>query len=210
MNIRRLTLEGVMPPTMMSMPLGSGVHKHHQQMRMNHPAATPSDDEVRSATNNIVSAAMAALRPNANNLQPAALSSPAQRPQQRSSLQRSRRHTVDALPSNSSSSSTSKLDVMTDLFLERSMARLQSRPAIMGPRRHTVTSLPPGTNMRQLLFGGDANNNSGVGNRQSLFASVRAEVEAQTQATLVASSRGQQGRPQIQRRVSLLGHLGGM
>jgi hypothetical protein len=71
--------------------------------------STPSDAEVHSATQNIVSAAIDALRP------------------------KRRRLTVDQLPPNSGS--TAYLDVMTEIFLERSRKVLSSRPvSIIGSR----------------------------------------------------------------------------
>mmetsp|Transcript_17419 Transcript_17419/g.37608 ORF Transcript_17419/g.37608 Transcript_17419/m.37608 type:complete len:595 (-) Transcript_17419:108-1892(-) len=101
----------------MPMPFASGFHhghpqpqqEQHMQGQMLNTATTPSDAEVRSATEDIVSAAIDALRPE------------------------SRRHAISRVCNGGS---TSHLDAMTDVFLERSMARLSSRPvAIMGPRK---------------------------------------------------------------------------
>jgi len=79
--------------------------------------ATPSDAEVRSATEDIVSRALEALRPK---------------------LGSCRRHTIDHPPTGS----TARLDAMTDLFLERSLARLGKGP---GPGVGDVSCLMGGS-----------------------------------------------------------------
>lgn len=151
MNRRRATVD-MMPMNMMTsgmlsssnlgrtrrMPLS---HSFQQQMQgkggmgMNGSAtaAAPSDAEVRSATKDIVSAAMNALRPNKESVQEPVQTDANPRPR------KCRRHTIDAPPSAiGQAGASSRLDAMTDLFLERSLARLKSRPAgIMGPSATT-------------------------------------------------------------------------
>ena len=157
---------------------------------------TPSDDEVRSATQDIVGAALNALRQNET------IAQQRQAQQQSRPAQRSRRHTVDALPSFSTTLASTRLDAMTDMFLERSMARLQTRPAIMGPRP-ALTQSSVAQHQQQQFMGGCG----GIMSRhqQSLVASIDAEVQAQTQAKVFAA---QQQHRQHGRKVSMLGHMG--
>lgn len=87
------------------------LQKFHQDKVMIPSSMPPSDADVRSATQDIVSAAIDALRP------------------------KRRRITVDCLPSSGSSVS---LDVMTEIFLERSRKVLSSRPVLMMDLRSTI------------------------------------------------------------------------
>jgi len=182
-------------------------HQHQHQMmhnrdqlfnnnNMNNMQTTPSDDEVRSATKDIVSKAIDALLQNENmnisSVQQQQAQTRASPPQSKSKLiQRSRRHTVDSMPTNTGT--MSRLDAMTDLFLERSIARLQSRPvSLMGPRTmsppHSAQAGSPSIMQQQqpLFMGGGGGENVAMMSRQqqSLIASVGAEVEAQTKACL--------------------------
>lgn len=130
-----------------------------QSQAINKANRAPSDAEVRSATQDIVSAAIDVLRPAG-----------------------ARRVTVDRpLPGmGSDNGGTSRLDAMTDLFLERSRARLSSRPvSLMGPRR------------------------------SSLATSVGAEVETQTKACLSAAvqNSGVYRQHHMHRKVSILGNM---
>ncbi len=100
--------------------LSVSIKSQHQQRngdRITIPSsATPSDADVRSATQDIVSAAIDALRP------------------------KRRRLSIDHLPSSGSSVC---LDIMTEMFLERSRKVLSSRPvSIMGPMSKTMLNQP--------------------------------------------------------------------
>ncbi|KAL7466326.1 hypothetical protein ACHAXS_006624 [Conticribra weissflogii] len=146
-----------------SMPLGMQSYHRHDGM-MPQPGA-PSDEDVKMATEDVVSAALDVLRrgeaaqqqqQEQQQIFQTQLQLNQQRPQQRGPrprcFQRSRRHTVDHVPSNmggmnsgfanTTSSSTTvgaqhamnptsasmSLDAMTEEFLERSRARLSGRP----------------------------------------------------------------------------------
>lgn len=85
------------------------LQKFHQDKIM--IPSSSSDADVRSATQDIVSAAIDVLRP------------------------KRRRITVDCLPSSGSSVC---LDVMTEIFLERSRKVLSSRPVLMMGTRSTI------------------------------------------------------------------------
>ena len=216
MNHRRATID-MMPSNMLrnmgagamsSMSFGAAsstglgnVSAQQQQQQLQQTMlmrqTTPSDDEVRSATQDIVGAALNALRQNETTVQQR---QPQQQPRP---VHRSRRHTVDALPSYSTTAaSTSRLDAMTNMFLERSLARLQTRPAIMGPRP-ALTQSSVAQHQHQFLGGGGG----GIMGRhqQSLVASIDAEVQAQTQAKVFATQMQQRQRG---RKVSMLGHMG--
>lgn len=173
-----------------SMPFPTGYQSHQKQM----PQAmgqnqAPSDAHVMSATKDIVSKAIDALRQNENMSMAQATQAQAQhmtRP-----AHRSRRHTVDSMPMPTNNGTMSRLDAMTDLFLERSFARLQSRPvSIMGqrtqsPSRGVTQGVSAGVQQQPLFMGGDANSsNFNNISRQSLVDSVGAEVEAHTKACL--------------------------
>lgn len=140
----------------------------HMPSQMMNTRPTPSDAEVRSATEDIVSAAIDALRP------------------------KSRRHTISHV-------NTSELDAMTDMFLERSMARLSSRPtAIMGPRKTANAAQQVAVPIQHPFLGvQDAKN---AISRHMMMTSVGAEVEAYTKACLAARSEQQR------RKVSILGN----
>mmetsp|Transcript_12822 Transcript_12822/g.27188 ORF Transcript_12822/g.27188 Transcript_12822/m.27188 type:complete len:1118 (-) Transcript_12822:127-3480(-) len=144
-----------------SMPLGMQFYHGHDGMMPQQRA--PSDEDVKMATEDVVSAALDALRRGEASQQQQEQQQQMfqqglnhQRPRHRGphprSFKRSRRHTVDHVPSiiagaNSVfpdaasasaasgvppamnlTSTTSSLDAMTEQFLERSRARLSGRP----------------------------------------------------------------------------------
>ena len=159
-----------------------GMHRGPVPRRLT-DASAPSDAEVRAATATVVSAALDALRPPSLGRQ---VSVP--RPSRSmANFARSRRHTVDALPSQfalngsiSANSATVRLDAMTNLFLERSRARLNATAVVP---RSNVSLQRPASTAREAL---------------------EAEVEAQASALVAA-----QMQRRTSRKVSLLGHLGG-
>eukprot|EP00579_Thalassiosira_antarctica_P011053 CAMPEP_0201909998 /NCGR_PEP_ID=MMETSP0903-20130614/1536_1 /ASSEMBLY_ACC=CAM_ASM_000552 /TAXON_ID=420261 /ORGANISM="Thalassiosira antarctica, Strain CCMP982" /LENGTH=640 /DNA_ID=CAMNT_0048444581 /DNA_START=36 /DNA_END=1958 /DNA_ORIENTATION=- len=180
----------------------SQLQQHQQQQPlqshlMSTKASPYSDANVRSSSEGIVSAAINALRQDENTVH--------QHQAHTKPPPRSRRRTIDTVPN-----STSRLDAMTDLFLEQSRARLSSRRlAIMGPRNNTSSAPPrqqqvvPTRSMQQqkpFLLGGAEATMNGAMSRQSLVAFLGAEVEAQTKACLASRSQ--------QRKVSMLGSLG--
>jgi len=161
-----------------------------QMQMMNAAKATPySDAQVQSVTEGIVHAAVNALRQNDNMIHQ-------HQAQKHSPSLRSRRHTVDTAPN-----STMRLDAMTDVLLERSFARLTSRPMVMTGPTNNASSPPfqqavPSTSMRQhqQSFSGGADASLSMNDlmsRQSLIASMGAEVEAQTKACLASRSQKQ-------------------
>mmetsp|Transcript_31024 Transcript_31024/g.53023 ORF Transcript_31024/g.53023 Transcript_31024/m.53023 type:complete len:593 (+) Transcript_31024:134-1912(+) len=181
-----------------SLPFSTGFHPRSSQpqpqlqpQRRSVPSqmiATPSDADVQSATKDIVSAAINALRQDER--------APVQQTQQEPQI-RSRRCTIDTPPAN-----TSRLDALTDIFLEQSMARLSSGPMNMAaaPPRQQVT--PPSGSMqhRQRFFQGGADtmmNASMLSRQLPMMSSIGAETLA---------CRG--GLMSPQRKVSMLGSLG--
>jgi hypothetical protein len=115
---------------------------------------------------------------------------------------KARRLTVDQPPSLLGNN-TARLDAMTDLFLERSMARLNSRPvSLMGPRNNVGqqqqqqhSALPSLARRATISTAED------IMRHQSLAMTLQAEVEAQAKANLAAAEQ----RRQAHRKVSLLG-----
>jgi len=135
--------------------------QHQHQMMKSNP--TPcADAEAQSATQDIISAAINVLRRTDNMVHQH------QAPIPNSPPSICRRPTIEDVPST-----TLRLDAMTEVFLERSKARLASGfMEIFHPKTGT---LPPS---RQQAFSGDDNaRGRGFISRQSLFDSVRAEVE---------------------------------
>ena len=160
---------------------------------------SPSDEEVNSATRQIVSAAIDALHPRPN------------------TSSRYRRHTIDGVPPHVVNVNSAQLDAMTGRFLERSMARLNSRPAPWRVARRGSCSGSLG-----MMGAGQPSLNRQVAapgmmmqpqqqqssRRQSLFMALDAEVEKQTRACLAA--QGLQRKKQQGRKVSLLGNMSGV
>lgn len=198
----RANVDTMMPPPLLAS--GSFGHRRNisQQQQQAHQSGLPSDAEVQSATEEIVSAAIDALHQNDK------VQLQQQQQRQTSPLTRSRRHTIDSLHGAANAANnnchTSRLDAMTDLFLEQSLARIQKTNHAMQrqqQRRPAATAAAPFPSSfpRRVTDAMASNSSVGIGvaaaasaglSRQewALIASVGAEVEAHTNASLVAAA----------------------